>query len=566
MSNGTLLRRGATGLIGAVVAAASALNLMKGMPGGIQAIGWPYWVLGYRHGFIRRGLVGTIFQALVGRAAVPEQHAWILRVHVLITLAMLSGLLLWAFRAARGASARVRVFVATGSAALLLSQFGPTVFSLAGYVDVILLALATATAALVDRQRYWAAGVLGAVGPFVHDGFLFPWLAVLLLAVRPVDASALLPRVWDKRRALELAPLALPVLASAFVIVAHSRSALDQSMAEVPAMDAGVRDSFFRYQYGLSTSGALEIMIGKYKAMPEQVALSAAMFLPPTVVIAACAVAIDRASRKAAALYAAMVSLAPLSILLVAWDLSRFLLWSAHAAFLLLLSNARRARETSADEAARSARAEPPLAGTTAIATTVVAALVAVSTGPHLYAYFEVAMASYGPSPSLLRDTLGARIAYAYLRTYNRKLFVESFAMDRPCEPETFKAERERDARPDSCRFLVRDGGRVESKGLWLPAGAWVATVTTVATSTTSSSSDGPSETCADPAGVLAVNVGWTFGGDKIIVPIRPEGGRVQATFDLTAEEAAMATVRVRTAATHGCFVVDDLRIERRPR
>ena len=133
----------------------------------------PFLHISYAHGFVRRGLLGTIFQFFADGMPPNEQEMQILAVHVLALAALLGGVVAETMRLARGATTRTRVLLATGTATFLLSRFVLTIAHNAGYQDVLLVLLAFVAARLLAHDCKWAALAVATVAPFLHEGFLF---------------------------------------------------------------------------------------------------------------------------------------------------------------------------------------------------------------------------------------------------------------------------------------------------------------------------------------------------------------------------------------------------------
>lgn len=526
---------------------AVVLNFVKGLPHAVSELGFPYWTVNYSDGFIRRALVGTVAHELIRGNNSYEQRANVLGIHVAMTFAFWTMMFLWARHASRlDGSVRTERLVLVGGAGVFLSQLPSTSLALASYLDVFLLSLSAACAYHAIRGRYVVAGIIGAVGPFVHEGFLFLWLPIALLSARQLLRT---PR--GERRALlgRMAPLLSPVVAAALTMAFHSPSAAAHMIDKAP-VDATIRQSFHVFQYGLKITDAFFILAKKYATYPGQVLLAMAFFLPPIVVTAVCAHALDAGrGRWKKALFTFVTTLAPCAILLIAWDLSRFLLWSGASAFFLLMSNATSAaKEVEGDARPKDVRAgvAPMLA---------LAGLVLFSTGPHAYAYFEVVHVEYAAGPSLLRWTPAARLTYAFARVYNRFQFTGDWSSleDGRCTAIAPGVEK-----IAPCSFVARPGQYVETRELRLAPGTYEATFRASPATAACPAKD-------PPVAAVMPHFFWRFediAADKRFTITEPTTTAI--TFVMDEEVSVMATVKVSIAPVDGCVRVDEIRLRRK--
>jgi hypothetical protein len=502
----------------ALAAAAVVLNVAKALPTFVHDLGWPYWSLTYRHGFIRRGLVGTIFQWFAGTRDEALEKQQILVLHTLAVLALFGACVAWGVHEHRRArDERTRLALETGLAALLLGQALPTLGLVAGYLDVYVFLVVLAGAWLAARGRLIEAAVVGSMGPFVHDGFVFAWAAVL--------AAYFVSRPATWRKSL---PLLAPVATTALVLLLHSKHAADLAIADLVTTPF-VRDSFRANQFGLSTGDALRTMGHHFAEQPEQFALCALYFLPPSLVLAWCAAVADSHERARSLRFARAfaTTLAPCSILVVAWDLSRFLCWSAIGGAVALLTAASRGDEPA--EAPARARTVSQMA---------IALLALFSTGPQIYAYFEFASASSDLGPELATRTPGYVLAREFLLLYNRHLFRDGFDSTAKCDVWGDATKK------DACTFSLAPGQSVFTRGLFLREGDWVAEVRT---------SPG---VCNAATGTLEVNNELRFGVRRAPVPITSAVTRVP--FHVSREDAAMNSTAI---AVKGCLALDSIRV-----
>lgn len=529
------LRAGAFAL---VLAALVVLNALRGFPSTIQELGWPYWAIDYRHGYIRRALVGTLFQFFDRSADVAVRRAHVLAVHHLVFVALLVGFIAVARRAAAGTSARTRRALTAGTAIVLLSELVPTIGSVAAYLDVIILALVLAAFHAMSTGRTTLAAVIGVVGPVVHDAFVFLWLPLVVVAVgRFVESSR-------PRRLGALRWVGAPFVSAAVSLQLHSKSAVPLALADVPTSE-GVREIFDRYQFGLGTREAFAIIVGKVSTIVDQVYLAGAWFLLPAMAIALWASYMEPRSRRSRLVRVSLLVatvLSPCLVLLVAWDLSRFLVWSAFGAYVALVDAGRSSRGATRGESDATSRASD------------FAFLGCISffglacASPHLFAYYEVMFAEVGAAPAFIRRTPSALVAQHFAEFYNRRLYVDAFDSQGTCTVETVRAVKAADA----CRFELPVDGSLAVRPLRLHAGRYRLTVTA------------QPGTCASSTVRLAVESNWAAGGQRGSVETAiTQRADVALDWTVDAEEAALASHTAWVFAPGGCVEIERLTVVR---
>jgi hypothetical protein len=299
----------------------SFLSYYKGYNPVIQGWGQPYWVVNYSHGLIKRGLLGQVFSFLFHADDLNRHWAAVLVLHSATALSLLAALLLWVreCRADRVLVAVVALFAT--------SQFAPTLAYLTGYLDVYLYTMFLVGALLCVYERYLVTALLGLIGPFIHESFLFVWLPLVILLFG--EGSA--PRTVVGRTGV----VGTAVVATAVVYVLHSQDAAVAVMAAAP-LDQGIKDGMLQNQFSQTITSLLRIMRDHYRNNLRNVAVSWVFFGLPTATLLWVYLRgrmLD-AQRRVLILLAA---LSPLSILIFAWDLSRFLVGATFSALVVVL-------------------------------------------------------------------------------------------------------------------------------------------------------------------------------------------------------------------------------------
>jgi hypothetical protein len=534
--NGSRRRVLAGRVVTAIVGAAILLQLVRAVPRGVSNLFLPYWRITYAHGYVRRGLLGTVFQFFAGGFPPNEQEMQVFAVHVLALTALLAGVVLEAARLWRAALPRTRLLLATGTATFLLSRFVLTVANCGGYPDVILLLIALLAYALLARGRLAPALALATVAPFIHEAFVFLWAPVALLSLASKEGSTV-------ERARHAALLALPGLAAVAAVKLHSDAALHASMATFPISPAD-RDAVLRFAYGLSIGEAFEATTRGYREHPLNVVLGVLWVLPYSAAIAACAVSLGQGrSRRRAVVTAALATLVPCAIGLIAWDFSRFLVWSTFGAELALLAAAESAgRERAATE--------PPLTPRElALPATWLVAIALLSTGPHVFLYASDAFVDWPFGPAALQHTPGGAVGLAFADVFNRERRTGYAMTDDRCQPEIDRANVKRSG--EACAFDVAAPGFLLTPPLRMPSGRYVAKLTTRADPRCS----------AVRARVQALAFSRT-GGERGAATLTAPGD-LAVPFEVSPNDAATATLRVEVHVDEGCLRVERFEVTR---
>jgi len=178
-----------------------------------------HWLLDYRFGFVKRGLVGTIVSLLTKCAdvSVTEGMISILSVTVfLIYCAVIIFLSLRIVNRARWSTGAILVTLV-----FLSSPFIVMSAHLVGYYDNIIILLGILSIALLIKGNIWLATSLQGVAILTHEISLLLTFPVLCLAWWLMNAK----RQQQSVPPLPLLPLLLPVLV--FVVQADAQIFLD---------------------------------------------------------------------------------------------------------------------------------------------------------------------------------------------------------------------------------------------------------------------------------------------------------------------------------------------------
>jgi hypothetical protein len=356
----------------AVIAALIFLNAWKGSQIDIQVWGWPYWLVDYGDGFMRRALAGQVFHLVFG-STMAHLGAPIVRLHRLCMIFIVMAAAVTASGPAARLKGAARLGFLAFAAWFVTAQVWPTLAYNVGYLDAPLIALAAATALLLRARQVVAAGVLVVAGPLVHEYFVF--LLPFVLAAGMQDT----PGRGASGKALWTLAI-LCVASAALVTFAADPAAAARQIAKMP-VSAGERLELANLTFTQGLGESLARMRGLWAQAPLYNLANVMFFSLPS--LASCAgILFWRARPSRTTLFQAAAGLFPIAALLIAWDFSRLLvLTNFTSGMLFLFVAATRTRAGPGDAAS------PKPAATLAAAASVAAAL-AYGALPFIYAYF----------------------------------------------------------------------------------------------------------------------------------------------------------------------------------
>ncbi|HEU4419021.1 MAG TPA: hypothetical protein VFT55_08790 [Planctomycetota bacterium] len=312
----------------------------------LRTIRWPndwaeaHWLLDYRFGFVKRGLVGQVLTWITSPLGIPVSEGLIGGVALAICVAFCLLLLLLACRIAKDASWSPAVVAAM--VAFLTSPFLVMTGHVVGYYDHIFLPLGVLSVWLALRGKLWAGAVVQAVALLIHEScaaLIYPVfaLACLLHATGRVEPAARPPSLLPL-----LLPLAVAVVMA--IVLASPPASFAQSFADYlrtfPFVQGGY-DSITPSLLRLSPSEAWALATTKWPGLPslaERMTQPAAYGLVLPALIALL-VSFAQRARLPASLESgavAVVVLVPQALHLIAWDFERIWTYSILMAFLVI--------------------------------------------------------------------------------------------------------------------------------------------------------------------------------------------------------------------------------------
>ncbi len=301
-------------------------SYLRGQRNAPEIAGEIYYFIDYSNGLIRRGLIGQLFMFVFTRGQATQTLQAALVAHRAVCFALMLGTTIWLWSRmwanTRFGSNRLAwiyvVFVA--------SQFYPTLAATNTYLDAYVLLLLLGGFAATAANRPLAACACGFLSPFIHDMSVITWVPlVLMIAWRDGPRALIKPR--------NLAVGAAPFIAQMFLSIFETKSALTTQLARAP-LPQTVRDAMATGQLGNSLPADLAHMASLWGSHPLRATLSVLLFSLPTLVMLALArPALDRRALA----YLALAALAPLSILILAYDLSRFVVVTQFTTMMAIL-------------------------------------------------------------------------------------------------------------------------------------------------------------------------------------------------------------------------------------
>jgi hypothetical protein len=313
------------------------------------------WEVSYEYGFIKRGLIGAINNFLQPDQDLASLNNTVAHLNLGCLYALCAGLIFTCRRIFSKNSISLRVTYLFLASALFLSPAWSNLAWIAGYPDLFIIILSfLGLFALTKKRPSWhLAWIIAAIGPLVHEMFLFLWPSVIILKYLHIQCKP------ERDAPLKLFLLFLiPIASYLFLSIAHSSEAVFQSLDNSILIPKDTLDGLKRYQFGQTLSSSIGVMLRLWRNYLGN-AIAAIIFFcgAPLLVIVIISKIVGLAAPArlestklpsdcpkeiSEKVLLGIAAAFPLLILLFAWDLSRLLCLTTFSTFMCVLYMANR--------------------------------------------------------------------------------------------------------------------------------------------------------------------------------------------------------------------------------
>ena len=314
-----LLHDGRRSLLYFMIFCLLIVSYSRGYVNDLSKWGEPYWVINYHDGLLRRTLVGEIFSWFFNQNNISQLRPVVLYIHLISCLILSAALLAWV---------RIQNLRTESSFIILIftlfigSQFLPRLAHDTGYLDIYVYGLVLASLAFASIQVFIPIILIGIIGPFLNEGFLFVWMTFSILLL------------WKRFSIGHLLICLVPSISAFILYFFNSESAALAQMAAAP-LSPDVKAMMLEYQFGHTLSRTAYIMQWKFKYHFENFLVALIFYTYPSAVMCLAYGVASRNLRDSLAL--TLATFAPLTVLMLGWDLSRFLLISSFSGLVSIL-------------------------------------------------------------------------------------------------------------------------------------------------------------------------------------------------------------------------------------
>ena len=332
-------------LCAGAVAAFGATHLASVASDFRSVAGLHRWLMTYAEGFHRRGLVGTVFQALAGHEPREGQVALASAVSTAGTwLWIAAAFVLMVFAAARTRSrALLGVALAYAAFAFVNPMWTTRAYD-NGYLDWLAGFAVLGALAAFSYRRYVLSGAVVAVGIVAYWGTVFVWLPLAFLAaclqardlMHREARSPVLDRAIEARQGRRMFALLLPCAAALATALLHDNNAAVAELNRIGNQEHILRETFVELQDAMGRQA--DSLLQNWRAY---LGIAAVYAVPPALCAALWTAVMRRFGRSLFqpawldTAVAVLATLTPLLFLLVAFDLSRLMAWT-YFAFLVI--------------------------------------------------------------------------------------------------------------------------------------------------------------------------------------------------------------------------------------
>lgn len=295
------------------------ISYSRGYNSELSKWGEPYWVINYNDGLLRRALIGEIFSWFYNQKNLPSLRPAIITIHLTACFIFAIILLIWVQIQIRYENS---IFLISVFVLFIGSQFFPRLAHDTGYLDVYVYGLVLAAIIFAIVQLWLPIILIGIVGPFINEGFLFVWMTFSVMLL------------YNKMTLNRFLVCLSPSVSAIILYFFSSENAALNQMATSPLMP-DVKAMMLEYQFGHTLQRTTYIMQWKFRHHFNNFLVAAVFYLYPSAFI--CTLFSFASRDFKASLALVLSSFAPLTILIFGWDLSRFLLISPFSSLISVL-------------------------------------------------------------------------------------------------------------------------------------------------------------------------------------------------------------------------------------
>ena len=333
-------------LCAGAIAAFGAIHLASVASDFRSVAGLHRWLMTYAEGFHRRGLVGTVFQALVGQEPRETQVALASQISAIGTYLWIAAAFgLMVFAAARTRSRGLLGVTLAYAAFAFVNPMWTTRAHDNGYLDWLVGLSVLGALAAFSYRRHVLAGTVVAVCIVAYWGTVFVWLALgfLVACLMARDVMHHDPRIPVLNRAIavcrspRILALLLPFAAAMATALMHDNNAAIAELNRVGSdQEHIVRETFVGIQDAVGRQA--DSLLQNWRAY---LGIAAVYVVPPALCAALWTAVLRRFGRS---LFqpawldtgaAVLATLIPLLFLIIAFDLSRLMAWTYFAFFVV---------------------------------------------------------------------------------------------------------------------------------------------------------------------------------------------------------------------------------------
>jgi len=293
-----------------------------------------HWLIDYRFGFVKRGLIGTLVSVVTGAARTRPTESLIDTLAIVLFVVFCAALVWAAFDMLR--RSRWSLDVALALLVFFSSPFIVMSAHLIGYYDNVIIALTLLSLALVFGNRIWAGAIVQAIAMLVHENTLlvgFPVFCWACWRTAPRPAPLL------ERRIL---PMALPVAAFAAIVASQSLAphrlerSLTTYLSGYPFVAATLGDVRVPHWITISFYDSYLLHAGHFQERILSQPMIALVLPAVVAILGAIFASHDVAAVSGESVLLLAVCLIPQAMHVMAWDTARIWTYAIVCALLLL--------------------------------------------------------------------------------------------------------------------------------------------------------------------------------------------------------------------------------------